>query len=277
MASKETIKRIEEKALQLIEDIVDIIGVGKVGHLGGSCSCAHIIAALYFHKMNVDPLNPKYEDRDRFLLSKGHAALVQYAALAELGFFPKEELQNVKSLGAMLQGHPDMTKTPGIEANTGSLGQGLSIANGMALGLRLDKKKSRVYVVIGDGEMAEGQIWEAAMAASNFKIDNLVAIVDRNRLQATGAIIDRFDTNPIVPKWEAFGWNVFVIDGHDVAQIIEALDRAEKVKDKPTVIIAETIKGKCISFAENKAAFHNASLTMEQFKTAKCDIQTLRV
>jgi len=277
MTSKETIKSIEEKGLQLIEDIVDIIGVGKVGHLGGSCSCAHVVATLYFHKMNIDPKNPKYEDRDRFLLSKGHAALVQYAALAEAGFFPKEELKKVKCLGAMLQGHPDMTKTPGIEANTGSLGQGLSIANGMALGLRLDGKKSRVYVVIGDGEMAEGQIWEAAMAASNFKIDNIVAIVDRNRLQATGAIVDRFNTNPIVPKWEAFGWNVIVIDGHDVAQIIEALDSAEKVKGKPTVIIAETIKGKCISFAENNAAFHNGSMTTVQYETAKKDIESIRM
>ncbi|MFT5872183.1 MAG: transketolase [Clostridium sp.] len=277
MTSKETIKSIEEKGLQLIEDIVDIIGVGKVGHLGGSCSCAHVVAALYFYKMNIDPKNPKYEDRDRFLLSKGHAALVQYAALAEAGFLPKEELKKVKCLGAMLQGHPDITKTPGVEANTGSLGQGLSIANGMALGLRLDGKKSRVYVVIGDGEMAEGQIWEAAMAASNFKIDNLVAIVDRNRIQATGAIVDRFNTNPIVPKWEAFGWNVIVIDGHDVAQIIEALDSAEKVKGRPTVIIAETIKGKCISFAENNAAFHNGSMTTEQYDTAKGDIQSLRI
>jgi transketolase len=277
MTSKETIKSIEEKGLLLIEDIVDIIGVGKVGHLGGSCSCAHVVAALYFHKMNIDPKNPNYEDRDRFLLSKGHAALVQYAALAELGFFPKEELRNVKCLGAMLQGHPDMTKTPGIEANTGSLGQGLSIANGMALGLKLDGKKSRVYVVIGDGEMAEGQVWEAAMAASNFKIDNIVAIVDRNRLQATGAVVDRFDSNPIIPKWEAFGWNVIVIDGHNVEQIMEALDNAEKVKGKPTVIIAETIKGKCISFAENNAAFHNGSMTSEQYETAKGDIQSVKM
>ena len=276
MISKEVIKYIDEKALQLVEDIVDIIGVGKVGHLGGSCSCAHVMAALYFHKMNIDAKNPKYEDRDRFLLSKGHAALVQYAALAEAGFFPKEELKKVKALGSMLQGHPDMTKTPGVEANTGSLGQGLSIANGIALGLRLDEKKSRVYVIIGDGEMNEGQIWEAAMAASNFKIDNIVAIVDRNKLQATGAVVDRFDTNPIVPKWEAFGWNVIVIDGHNVEQILEALDSAEKVKGKPTVIIAETIKGKCISFAENNAAFHNGSLTKQQYDTAKCDVQSLR-
>lgn len=268
MTVNEKTKFIQEKAHQLRKDIVEMIEIGKAGHLGGSCSCADIVAVLYFYKMNIDPENPKYEDRDRFLLSKGHAALVQYAALAELGYFPKEELKKVKALGAILQGHPDMTKVPGIEANTGSLGQGLSIANGMALGLRLDGRKSRVYVIIGDGELAEGQIWEAAMAASNFKIDNLVAIVDRNRLQATGTIKERFNTNPISSKFEAFGWNVIQIDGHNIEQIMEALNKAEKVKGRPTVIIAETIKGKGISFAENNAAFHNAAFTQEQYKTA---------
>jgi len=273
MVSKELVKSVEQKALQLRHNVVDIIGVGKVGHLGGSCSCADIVAALYFYKMKTDPKNPKNEDRDRFLLSKGHAALIQYAALAEAGYFPKEELKKVKTLGAKLQGHPDMTKTPGVEANTGSLGQGLSIANGMALGLKLDGSKNKVYVIIGDGELAEGQIWEAAMASANFKIDNLVAIVDRNRLQATGTIEERFNTNPIVPKWEAFGWNVIVIDGHNMEQVIEALDKADEVKGKPTVIIAETVKGKCISFAENNAAFHNGSMTQEQYETAKKDLE----
>lgn len=277
MLSIETVKFIEGKSLQLRKDIVDMIGTGMVGHLGGSCSCADIVAALYFHKMKADPKNPKLENRDRFLLSKGHVALVQYAALAELGFFPREELKNVKGLGAMLQGHPDMTKTPGIEANTGSLGQGLSIANGMALGLRLDDKKSKVYVIIGDGELAEGQIWEAAMAASNFKIDNVVAIVDRNKLQATGSIVDRFNTNPIAAKWEAFGWNVIEIDGHNVEEIINALDKADEVKGKPTVIIAETVKGKCISFAENNAAFHNGVMTEEQYEIAKKDLEKIRI
>lgn len=277
MLSKEIVKFIEGKSLQLRKDIVDMIGTGMVGHLGGSCSCADIVAALYFHKMKTDPKNPKLENRDRFLLSKGHVALVQYAALAELGFFPKEELKNVKGLGSMLQGHPDMTKTPGIEANTGSLGQGLSIANGMALGLRLDDKKSKVYVIIGDGELAEGQIWEAAMAASNFKIDNVVAIVDRNKLQATGSIVDRFNTNPIAAKWEAFGWNVIEIDGHNVEEIINALDKADEVKGKPTVIIAETVKGKCISFAENNAAFHNGVMTEEQYEIAKKDLERIRI
>jgi transketolase len=277
LVSKDVVKLVEEKALALRHHIVDMIGLSKVGHLGGSSSCADIVAALYFYKMKNDPKNPKLPERDRFLLSKGHAALVQYAALAEAGYFPKEELKKVKELGAMLQGHPDMTKTPGIEANTGSLGQGLSIANGIALGLRLDQKDSKVYVIIGDGELAEGQIWEAAMASSNFKVDNLVAIVDRNRLQATGAIADRFNTNPITPKFEAFGWNVIEIDGHDVEEIIAALDKADEVKGKPTVIVAETVKGKYISFAENNAAFHNGAMTPEQYETAKKDLESLKV
>lgn len=277
MVTAEIIRFIEDKALLIREHIVnDLIGAGKVGHLGGSCSSAEIVAALYFHKMRHDPQNPQLPDRDRFLLSKGHAALGQYAALALAGYFPVSELKKVKSLGAMLQGHPDMTKTPGIEANTGSLGQGLSIANGMALGLKLDGSSSRVYVVVGDGEQAEGQIWEAAMAAANFKIDNLTAIVDCNRLQATGAIKDRFDLNPIADKWEAFGWHVSEIDGHDVAAILSALDAAETVKGKPTVILAQTVKGKCISFAENNPAFHNGMLTAEQCEIARCDLENIR-
>ena len=277
MVAAEIVRSIEDKALQMRELIVtDLIGEGKVGHLGGSCSSADIVAALYFHKMKHDPKDPKNPDRDRFLLSKGHAALVQYAALAIAGYFPQSELKKVKSLGAMLQGHPDMTKTPGIEANTGSLGQGLSIANGMALGLRLDGSKRRVYVIVGDGEQAEGQIWEAAMAASNFRIDNITAIVDCNRLQATGAIRDRFDLNPSRQKWEAFGWNTIEVNGHDVSALLEAFDAAEQVKSHPTVILAQTVKGKCISFAENNAAFHNGLLTAEQCKTALCDLDNIR-
>ncbi|MDF2533538.1 MAG: transketolase subunit [Clostridia bacterium] len=271
------VEYLEKKALQLRQDIVDMIGISKTGHLGGSCSCADIVAVLYFHKMKTNPKNPKAEDRDRFLLSKGHAALVQYAALAEAGYFQKEELKKVKTLDSMLQGHPDIKRTPGVEANTGSLGQGLSIGNGMALGLRLEDSKNKVYVIIGDGELAEGQIWEASMAAVNFKIDNLVAIVDRNRLQATGAVKDRFNTNPIAQKWEAFGWNVIEIDGHNIEQIIKALDKADEVKGKPTVIIAETIKGKGISFAENNASFHNGSMTKELYETAKNDLEKLDI
>jgi transketolase len=277
LAAQEKIDLLAQKTLTLREYIVnDLIGVGKVGHLGGSCSSAEIVAALYFHKMKHDPKNPALPDRDRFLLSKGHAALVQYAALAEAGYFPKEEMKKVKTLGAMLQGHPDMTKTPGIEANTGSLGQGLSIACGMALGLKLDGLASKVYVLIGDGELAEGQIWEAAMAAAYYKLDNLVAIVDRNRLQATGPIKERFDSGAVAPKWDAFGWATIEIDGHDLHAILDALDKADQIKGKPTVIIAETVKGKCISFAENNAAFHNGAMTAEQLAIANSDLNKLR-
>lgn len=277
MEMQNVIDYLQEKALKIREHIVyDLTGIGKVGHLGGSCSSADLLAALYFHKMKHDPANPNLPERDRFLLSKGHAALVQYAALAEAGYFPHEELKKVKTLGAMLQGHPDMTRTPGVEANTGSLGQGLSIACGMAMGLRLDRLSSKVYVLVGDGELAEGQIWEAAMAASFYKLDNLVAILDRNNLQATGPISERFDTNPISPKWAAFGWEVIEIDGHNMEEILQALNKADTVKGKPTVIIAQTVKGKCISFAENNAAFHNGAMTPEQWEIAKGDLERLR-
>jgi transketolase len=188
---KMTIADLEKKARTLRLDIIKMIGVGQKGHLGGSCSLAEIVAVLYFYKLKHDPRNPQWEDRDRFLLSKGHAALIQYAALAEAGYFPKEEIEKVKCLGAMLQGHPDMQSTPGIEANTGSLGQGLSMACGIAAGLRLDHKNCKVYCIVGDGEIAEGQIWEAAMTASFYKLDNLTAILDKNGLQATGTIIKR--------------------------------------------------------------------------------------
>jgi transketolase len=181
----------------------------------------------------------------------------------------------MKTLGAMLQGHPDMTKTPGVEASTGSLGQGLSVANGMALGLRLDGSKNRVYVIVGDGELNEGQIWEAAMAAAKFKVDNLTAIVDRNRIQATGPTVERFDIGHVAPKWAAFGWHVIEIDGHDIPSLIRAFDEAETVKGKPTVIIANTVKGKGISFAENNVAFHNGILTQEQYDTALAELKKL--
>jgi transketolase len=241
---------------------------GYVGHLGGSCSCADIVATLYLYKMKHEPQNPKWAGRDKFLMSKGHSCLAQYAVMAELGYFSKEHFPTLKSLGSMLQGHPDINKTPGIEANTGSLGQGLSIANGMAMAMRLDGKDGKVYCIIGDGELYEGQIWEAAMAAAYYKLDNVVAIVDQNGFSATGSIKERFDTNPLPEKWESFGWHVIKIDGHNIEEIIEALDKADQVKGKPTVIIARTVKGKGIPFAENVAGFHNGALTKEQYMTA---------
>ena len=265
---KELIEDLEKKAQLLRKDVVVSMGVGVAGHIGGSNSSADIVSALYFHKMKHDPKNSRMEDRDRFLLSKGHVAILQYAALAECGYFPVEDLKHTKEIGFHLQGHPDVMKTPGIEAGTGSLGQGLSIGLGMALGLKLDHIDRKVYVLVGDGESAEGQIWEAAMAACAFKADNLVAIVDNNELQANGKITDRFNSYPLIPKWESFGWNVIEIDGHDMEAILAALDESDTVKGRPTVIIAHTVKGKGVSFAEHVVGFHNGMLTQETYAQA---------
>lgn len=263
-----TIEDLKKKAKAIRLNIVKMVGPEVAGHFGGSCSIADIVTALYFYKMKHRPDNPGWEERDRLILSKGHAAIVQYAALAMCGYFPMEELWNLKKLGSILQGHPDMMKTPGIEANTGSLGQGLSMACGIAAGARLDKKDYKVYCVIGDGELAEGQIWEAAMAASYYKLDNLIGILDCNKIQATGFITERFDTNPLNEKWMSFGWDVTEIDGHDIKQIIDALEQAGKADGKPKMIIAHTVKGKGIPFAENTAAFHNGMMSREQYEMA---------
>ena len=267
--SDEKAAELEKTAKKLRYDIVIMIGADKPGHLGGSCSIAEIVAALYFYKMRHDPKKAKWPDRDRFLLSKGHAALTQYAALAECGYFDKKELSTLKELGTMLQGHPEMLRTPGIEANTGSLGQGLSMACGMAMAGKLDKKDYRVYCIVGDGEVAEGQIWQATLAAAFYKLDNLVAIMDKNGVQATGLIVERYDTNPHPEKWKAFGWHVMEIDGHDVRQIADALDKADEVKGKPVMIVAHTVKGKGVPFAEGKAEFHHGIMTQEQYETAR--------
>ena len=270
--SKEFINALEEKANGLRKDVVKMIGIGVAGHVGGSMSSAEIVAALYFHKMKFDPKNPRKQGRDRFLLSKGHVAILQYAALAEVGYFQKEELAKCKCLGAMLQGHPDVQKTPGIEAGTGSLGQGLSIGLGMALGMKLDKEEVKTYVLMGDGEIAEGQIWEAAMAAANFKADNLVGILDCNGLQATGTVAERMDSGAIRPKWESFGWHVIEINGHDMGEILDALDEADTIEGMPVLILAYTVKGKGIGFAENKVAYHNGTFTEETYRQALIDL-----
>ena len=262
------LRTLEHQARQIRLRIVQMIGVGKKGHLGGSCSIADVVTALYFSKLRHKPADPHWPDRDRFVLSKGHAALVQYAALAECGYFPATELATLKSLGSSLQGHPDIQCTPGVEANTGSLGQGLSVACGMAAGLRIDRRPSRVYCVVGDGELAEGQIWEAAMAACHYKLDNLVAILDQNRLQATGAVALRFNTAPYAEKWRAFGWHVEEIDGQAMDEIIGALDRVDEIHGQPKIIIAHTTKGAGISFAENQVSFHNGQMTAEQYRQA---------
>jgi transketolase len=272
MAKPDEIRKIERIAWGLRADVVRMIGVGKAGHLGGSCSLAEIVAALYFAKMRFDPKALGDPSRDRFLLSKGHSVLIQYAALVELGVIPREELGKVKTLVGKLQGHPDMM-TPGMEAVTGSLGQGLSIAVGMALALRLAKSPSRVYVIMGDGELAEGQLWEAAMAASRYRLDSITGILDRNRFQATGSTKEIFDIPDLPEKWRAFGWNALSVDGHDVGAVLDALDEAAAKKGAPTVIVAETIKGKGVSFAENTAAFHNAAMTQEQYDKALLEIE----
>jgi len=276
MQNNDTVKRLYRIAQQLRVDVVEMIGVGKAGHLGGSVSLAEIVAALYFHKLRFDPKNVADPDRDRFLLSKGHAVLIQYAALIELGIIPRSEIKQVKTLAGLLQGHPDMAKTPGMEAVTGSLGQGLSIGVGMALASRLDGRPSRVYVIMGDGELSEGQLWEAAMAARRFGVDNLTGIVDRNRVQATGPTKDVFDIPDIERKWDACGWHVLTVDGHGVAQVIEALDAAERTKGRPTVIVADTVKGKGVSFAEGNAAFHNGIMTEEQYRQAMAELDLRR-
>ena len=262
------IKSIECIANRIRAEVVRMVGPATPGHFGGSFSLAEIVAALYFNVMRIDPKNPSWPDRDRLILSKGHAGLVQYAALALAGYFPVEELYTLKKLGSRLQGHPDLTKLPGIEANTGSLGQGLSVACGLAAGLRLDKRPSRVYCVVGDGELAEGQIWEAAMAARVHKLDNLTAILDYNTVQAMGPVKDRFDTTPYREKWQSFGWNTIDADGHNVRNVIDSLAVAAAVKGMPTIIIAHTIKGKGLDYAEGNAAYHNGTLTEEQCRLA---------
>jgi transketolase len=270
------VRALERTALNLREHVVRMIGIGKAGHLGGSCSLAEIVAALYFHAMRFDPRNISDPDRDRLLLSKGHSVLIQYAALMELGVIPLAEREKVKTLAGMLQGHPDMERTPGLEAVTGSLGQGLSIGVGMALALRLDGRAARVFVILGDGELAEGQVWEAAMAAARFGLDRITGIVDRNRIQATGPTREIFDIPDIEKKWQAFGWNVLSVNGHDIAAVVGALERAGGMQGAPTLIVADTVKGKGISFAENTAAFHNGIMSQEQFDSALAQLQAAR-
>ena len=272
MANKALVRELNGIALQLRCNVLEMIGVGKAGHWGGSVSLAETMAVLYFHSMKVDRKNPRSPERDRLLLSKGHAALIQYAALCELGYFPREELQKVKSLNGLLQGHPDLT-VPGIEAVTGSLGQGLSIGVGMALALRLDKKPNHVFVIMGDGEQSEGQLWEAAMAASNFKLDNLTAFLDWNKIQATGRTEDVFSIPDLDKKWKAFGWDVLTVDGHDVEKIIAGIDQAKATKGKPTLVILDTIKGKGVSFAENTPTYHNGIFVQAKYDEAKAELE----
>jgi len=274
---EQLIRDLKLKAVQVRSNILEMIPPGKVGHLGGSSSIADILTALYFNTMTVNSENPDDPGRDRLVISKGHAVLAQYACLVELGYFDRSELARVKSFAGKLQGHPDMEKTPGIEAVTGSLGQGLSISLGMAMGLKLDGSTSRVYTILGDGELAEGQVWEAVMAAANFKADNLTAIVDWNGVQATSSTAEVFPINDLKNKWKSFGWHVLEIDGHDMKTILEALDSSENENSGPTVILARTVKGKGFPFAEGKAQYHNASLSEEEYKEALACINNMKL
>jgi transketolase len=262
------IEALQEKAKIMRIEILKMLTESGSGHTGGSLSAADIVTALYFHKMSHNPHDPKWSERDRFILSKGHAAPVLYAALALSGYFDPSLLKTLRKIGSPLQGHPCSTKLPGIEISTGSLGQGLSIANGMALGLKMDKRNSRVYCLLGDGETQEGQVWEAAMTASHYNLDNLCAIIDNNGLQIDGQCCDVMCIEPIVNKWEAFGWNVIDINGHDMKAVIGGLDMAESVKMKPTMIVARTVKGKGVSFFENKVEYHGITPTHEELEMA---------
>jgi transketolase len=264
------------RAAELRLHIIQMMGAGKAHHFGGSLSAADLVTAIYFYALRYDPSNPRWPDRDRFLMSKGHCVPAQYAALAMLEVLEPAELPGLKTLGCRLQGHPAMHLTPGIEGCTGSLGHGLSYANGMALAARVLGSDYRVYCLLGDGETQEGQVWEAAMAAAQHQLQNLTALIDRNRLKAMDATDTAKPMEPMAERWRSFGWRVREIDGHDMAAICEALDWARASDGPPSLIIAHTIKGKGISFIENDPAYHNAVLTEEQIVAARAAQEHLR-
>ena len=264
---------LEKMANEIRKDIVTAVHSAKSGHPGGSLSSADIFTYLYFEEMNVDPANPKWEDRDRFVLSKGHVAPGLYSTLAEKGYFPKEDLKTLRHTGSYLQGHPDMKHIPGIDMSSGSLGQGVSVAVGMAAAGKYDKKDYRVYTLTGDGEIQEGQIWEAAMWAGHRKLDNLVVIVDNNTLQIDGSIEDVCSPYPIDKKFEAFNFHVINIDGNDFDQIRAAFKEARETKGMPTAIIAKTVKGKGVSFMENAAGWHGKAPNDEEYEIAMADLE----
>lgn len=263
---------LRNKTKTIRKDILEMIYSAGSGHPGGSLSIADVITVLYFHEMKIDPAHPKWPDRDRFILSKGHTCPAWYSCLAERGFFPVESLSTLRSIDSMLQGHPDMKKTPGIDFTTGSLGQGLSAGVGMALSSKMDAMSNRVYVVLGDGELNEGQVWEAVMLAAKYQLDNLVAIVDYNKLQLDGTTEEIMPLEPLSLKWKAFNWEVVSINGHDIPSILQALETAHHTKGKPTCIIAHTIKGKGISFMENQLDWHGKAPDKEQLDKALDEI-----
>jgi transketolase len=271
---KERVKKIKIKANALRKLIIKMLAEAKSGHPGGSLSATDIVACLYFDIMRHDPKNPDLPGRDRFHLSKGHCCPAVYAALALSGYFPESELMKLRKLGALLQGHPDR-RTPGIEVASGSLGQGLSVAVGMALANRMDKRDSRVYCLMGDGEVQEGNIWEAAMAAAHYKLDGLCGIIDYNRFQIDGRTEEIMNIEPLVNKWEAFGWHVHQCDGHNIHELLEAFNEAKTVKFKPTMIVAHTVKGKGVSFMEHVVDFHGRAPNAQEEKIALRELEEI--
>jgi len=274
MDSKEILK-LEFTALNIRRNILRLVKPGESGHIGGALSTVEILTSLYFNLLNVDPADPKLKQRDRFVLSAGHKCLVLYATLAERGFFDKSVLDTYGALDSKIPGHPNMHKLPGVETNTGALGHGLSIAGGMALGLRIDKSAAKVFVLMGDGELAEGSNWEAASAASMHKLENLIVFVDRNKLQISGPTIEVMSYEPLDERWRSFGWGVKVIDGHNFETIINTVKQAPFEKGKPSVIIADTVKSKGFSFAEGKVSYHYWKSNPEEAEQAQRDLDKI--
>ena len=262
------IEDLKMKAKKIRKDIIEEVYNANSGHPGGSLSISDIMAVLYFNELRIDEKNPRWEERDRLVLSKGHCSPALYAALAERGFFDKEDLKSFRKIESNLQGHPDLNKVPGVDMTSGSLGQGLSIANGMAIAGKMDNKDYRVYTILGDGEIEEGQVWEAAMTANKYKLDNLCVIVDNNNLQIDGTIEEVMSSYPIDEKFKSFGFNVLTIDGNNIEEILSAFEIAKQTKNKPTCIIAKTIKGKGVSFMENKVGWHGKAPNEEEYEEA---------
>jgi transketolase len=267
--------QLKDIARQIRLDIVEMLYRAASGHVGGSLSATDLLVALFFSHMHLEPGNACYPERDFFVLSKGHAAPVLYAVLARLGFFPREELFTLRQFGSSLQGHPDSKCTPGVEVPTGSLGQGLSVANGIALAMKLNHSHQRVYALLGDGEIQEGQIWEAAMTASHYSLDNLTAILDRNHLQIDGRTKEVMSVEPLATKWEAFGWHTVQVDGHSIPDILDALKACGSVKGQPSMIIARTTKGKGVSIFEDQVKFHGVAPTTEEYQQAVMELQSV--
>lgn len=266
-------KSLEEQAKIIRRYVIKMLAKAGSGHPGGSLSAVDLLVVLFYNKMRHNPQQPKWQDRDRFILSKGHGCPALYAILADMGYFSVDKLETLRQFGSILQGHPCMKTTPGIEISSGSLGQGLSVGLGIALAAKLDKKDYRTYVMLGDGEIEEGQIWEAAMAASHYKAENLCAILDQNELQIDGFIHDVMSSHPIPAKWRSFGWHVIEINGHNYKAIIDAYNEAEKIKGRPTIIVAKTVKGKGVSFMENQVDWHGKAPTKEEAEKALAELR----